>query len=167
MAPHQNVTVRVAPTHTDAVDDGLGTPWMPQNFGGGTPFSSAQSDIQFASQADTTQGATPPNQPCTTSSSATMNSFLMRDTAQQEDILLTGLNDLKDDPQDIMLFQMDEAISNVGAASAIFDYDKKLIMKECWQQWGLTLWNALHEHLTDVTKVQRIISRCLERIRPY
>ena len=68
MAPNRNVTVRMAPTHTNAVDDGLGTPWMPQNFGGGTPFSSAQSDIQFASQADTTQGTIPPNQQGTTSS---------------------------------------------------------------------------------------------------
>ena len=132
MAPNQNVTVWVVPTHTDAVHDGLGTPWMPQNFGGGTPFSSAQSDIQFASQVDTTQGTIPPNQPGTTSSLTTTNSFSTRDTAQQEDILLTGLNDLEDDPRDIMLFQMDEAILNVGAASTMFDYDEKRIMKECW-----------------------------------
>ena len=111
---NRNVTVRVASTHTDATHDGLGTPWMPQAFGGGTPFSSTQSDIQFASQADTAQRNIPPNQPGTTSSSTTTNSFSTRDTAQQEDILLMGLNDLEDDPRDIMLFQMDEAISNVG-----------------------------------------------------
>ena len=70
---------------------------------------------------------------------------------------MAGLNDLEDDPQDIMLFQMDEAISKVGAALAIFDYDEKRIMKECWQQWGLTSWNALHEHLTDLNKVQKFI----------
>ena len=43
---------------------------------------------------------------------------------------MTGLNDLEDDPRDIMLFQMVEAISSVGAALAIFDYDKKLVVKE-------------------------------------
>ena len=71
--PNQNVTMPVATTHTDAGDDGLGTPWMPQIFGGGTPFLAAQSDIQFASQVDTTQGTTPPNQQDTTPSSATVS----------------------------------------------------------------------------------------------
>ena len=55
MAPNCNITVRVIPSHTDATDDGLGTPWMSQGSGGGTPFLAAQSDIQFTSQADNTE----------------------------------------------------------------------------------------------------------------
>ena len=64
-----------------------------------------------------------------------------------------------------MLFQMDEAISNVGMALAIFDYNEKLVMKECWQQWGLKLWNALHEHLTDVNKAQSFINGSYHVVR--
>ena len=42
------------------------------------------------------------------------------------------MNDLEDDPWDIMMFQMDEAISNIGATSAIFDSHEKVIMKDYW-----------------------------------
>ena len=44
--------------------------------------------------------------------------------------MLAGMDDLEDDPRDIMMFQMDEAISNVGAMLAIFDPDEKVVVKE-------------------------------------
>ena len=112
MAPNQNVTVRVIPMQPDTAKDGLGTPWMSRVFGEGTPFSAAQSDIQFTNQTDTKY----------TSKSAgyyiilSHYKYLTRGTTQQEDILLAGMNDLEDDPWEIIMFQMDEAISNIGAA---------------------------------------------------
>ena len=75
------------------------------------------------------------------------------------------MNDLEDDPWDIMMFQMDEAISNVGAKLAIFDSHEKVIMKEYWQSWGLTSWNALHKYLTDIQKAQMFIQYSLHVVK--
>ena len=64
-----------------------------------------------------------------------------------------------------MMYQMDEAISNVGAASAILDPIEKEAVKEYWEKWGITSWNDLHEHLTDVQKAQNFIQGTLHVVR--
>ena len=71
------------------------------------------------------------------------------------------MNDLDDNPWDIMMYQMDEAILNVGTKSAIFDPVEKVAVKEFWQIWGITSWNNLHEHLTDIQKAQKFIKGSL------
>ena len=118
----------------------------------------AQSAIQFMRKTDVaTQGTAPPSQRDTTSSLATPSSYSPCGTSQREDTLLAGMNDLEDDPWDIMMFQMDKAMSNIGAVSNIFDRHKKGIMLEFWQSWQFTSWNLLNEQLTNVKHAQEFI----------
>jgi hypothetical protein len=174
--PHaQKFSVRVVPKHTDvpddqqdpfnALDDGLGSPWMPTGFHGGTPFSTTQSEVQFTVQTDDTQGVATSGQQDNTSPSGTASSFSTRNTTQQEDILLAAMNDLEDDPRDIMIYQMDEAISSIGGASITFDSHQKATMMEFWRTWRFTSWNSLHDELMDILKVRAFIQRSLHVIK--
>ena len=114
-------------------NDGLGQPWIPGLFDPLDMSLPSQSAIMFSPQVAPQDGA------------PTHNS--KEEEELQNEILLSGLDDLDDDPQDIHLFQMDEAMSNIGAVSNMFDQDEKGIMKDLWRKWHITSWESLSEEL--------------------
>ena len=71
------------------------------------------------------------------------------------------MDNLEDDPWDIMMFQMDEAIPNVGAVLNIFDHNEKVVMMEFWWSWQVTSWDLLHENLMNVKHAQEFVQEPL------
>ena len=107
--------------------NGLGWQWLPQLFD--SMFSPMQLAIRFL--------------PKTASQEGTPIQNSEEEGEQQNESLLGGLDELEDDPQDILLFQMDKAMGNIGAASPMFTQEEKRVMKNFWCKWHFTLWESI------------------------
>ena len=76
---------------------------------------------------------------------------------QQNEILLGRLDGLENDPRDILLFQMDKEIGDIGAALPMFTQEEKKVMKDFWHKWNFTSWESLSEELSDFQDAKKFI----------
>ena len=129
--------------------DGLGQPWISGTFPNSTPFSAAESGIQFTSQSGSVQTSEGGGEVATpsvsrkgasestggTPSSMSQEQREYDDTLQgvepedQYRVLMGGLDELEDDPRDMMLYQIEEAITNIGGTSSVFTREQKMSLK--------------------------------------
>ena len=158
----------------DTDGDGLGTQWM-KGLYEEAPFSPQGSAINFLSrdsaddsQVQSTLEGTPGDQtvgaqktPSPTSrresSARTNQDESTSGTNIQTQILLDGFNDLDDDPRDLLLYQMDEAIMNVGGTSTMFDQEQKAAIADLWFSWQFTSWELLQERLSDKDEAKQFV----------
>ena len=125
----------------DESEDGLGDQWIPQAFDT-SGFSASQSMIAF-SQGTNQDGTS------TTASPAERSRM---------DIIMGGFDSVDDDPRDMLLELLDEAIENIGASGPLFTEAQKMSVKNFWLLWNLDTWaNLVEELATDVKKAKRFV----------
>ena len=167
--------------------DGLAGKWLSKLFPGnnGTP-SPQESEIEFSpSTAEDTVTAHTQDGDTDASASVTLGSSTTVETSNQaptpmrtdhspntyipspERITLGGMDDLDEDPRDMLLHMMDVAMSNIGAGASLFTDNEKIVLKKLWMDWGLVSWNTVSDAMMHINNSKAILSDTAATLKEF